>query len=152
MREAVEKLEGRVGKLDEGIGGVREEVAALKSQAGSQPASEGEKPAAAATPASIDAAVSEAAGLFKAGKYSEAQAALKKIEAGNPSDARVYYLAALANGMVTSDWRGETQRLAQKAADLEKAGTPARASIDTALEGLLPQLKTWVEFYRKRAQ
>jgi archaellum component FlaC len=164
--EKLDKLDERVGRLDEGLKTVQAEVSDLKDKVKkvvddvAKAGAAGPKPAVAAaeggeaTPAaaSPDAAISQGADLFKAGKYQEAATAFKKLQESNPKDARVYYYGALANGLTTNNWLGETERLVLKGVELEKAGTPATATIDSSFAGINPQLKPWLNNYRQRAR
>ena len=164
LPEKLGKLDERFGGIDEALKAVRGDVSGLKEEVkkvGDGVAkAESPKPAPAvaavetrpAATGPIDAAVSRGAEFFKAGKYQEAAAAFKKIEASNPKDARVYYFAALSTGLTTNVWNGETEKLVLKGVELEKAGTPAAIAIDTALTGVPPQLKTWLDAYRARAR
>ena len=123
------------------------------------PAPAESEPTPTATPVVTPVALAEpakpsefdsAAGLFQSGKYKDAQAIFAKLAAENPTDARVFYYAALANGSANNVWNGETETLVNKGIELEKAGTPKVAEIDAAFADLLPQLKTWLGAYRKR--
>ena len=45
------------------------------------------------------------------GSILEAKEAFARLQAANPDDARVWYFSALANGLATRDWKGESERL-----------------------------------------
>jgi hypothetical protein len=91
--------------------------------------------------------------LFQAGRYQEAYKTFKDLLEARPEDARVWYLAALAHGLATGEWRGETERLVEQGVAREKAGTPQKPLIDSALDGLTRETgKEWLEFYRRRAR
>jgi TolA-binding protein len=89
---------------------------------------------------------------FKQNQFQPANDELAKLRDQYPSDARVWYLSALANGFATGTWTGETTQLVTKAVELEKAGTPGREAIDAALTGLNPSATQWVNFYRQQAR
>lgn len=154
LKDQVAKLDERFGSVDDGLKSVKEEVAALKDDL--RKAAAPSQPAADSKPAATDdatAALSGGAELFKAGKYKEADEVFKKLAAGNPKDARVYYYAALTRGLTTNEWQGkETLATAAKGAELEKAGSPKAPEIDAAFADLRPDLKGWVNFFRKRAK
>jgi cell division protein FtsB len=90
--------------------------------------------------------------LFKQGKWAEAKDVFARLEASNPDDARVWYFAAVANGLATHDWKGESERLVAEGMAREKAGKPDKAKIDAAFSGLTTATgKDWLSFYRARA-
>lgn len=90
---------------------------------------------------------------FKAGRYAEALGAFRVMCLDHPDDAPVWYLGALASGLSTKQWRGETEALVNKGVEREKAGTPPSAEIDAALSGLTKETgKDWLTFYRERAK
>jgi hypothetical protein len=91
-------------------------------------------------------------GQFKQNQFQPARDALAKLRDQYPTDARVWYLSALATGFATGTWTGETTQLVTKAVELEKAGTPERAAIDAALDGLNASATQWVGFYRQQAK
>ncbi len=112
-------------------------------------------PAASESTASTEAPKSpadltEGINLFKAGKYKEAGEAFKKVEAESPNDARIYYYEAFVNGLTTSNWQGETLKIAAKAASLEKTGATKAADIDAAFTDLPANLKPWLAYFRKQ--
>ncbi len=151
LSDKVGKLDERLGGIDGGIKTVNEKVAALSEEV--------KKAAASPTVAAIKpeddqtaTALAEGAGLFKAGKYKEANDVFKKLEAADAKDARVYYYAALANGLTTKDWQNETVKIAAKGAELEKAGTTKPADVDAAFADLPANLKPWLTFFRKAAK
>ena len=70
----------------------------------------------------------------------------------HPDDARVWYYSALANGLATKQWKGETEELVNKGVDCEKSGNPAAAEIDAAFSNLTKANgQDWLAYYRKRA-
>ena len=69
-----------------------------------------------------------------------------------PDDARVWYFTALANGLATKQWTGETEELVARGVEREKAGTPPAADIDAAFSDLTrANGKDWLAYYRRRA-
>lgn len=85
-------------------------------------------------------------------KHREAAEVFRLLVSGNPQDARVYYFAALANGVTTNNWGGETVRYVATGVELEKAGKPERAEIDAAFVGIPIQFTNWLNSYRQRAR
>jgi TolA-binding protein len=155
LPEKVGKLDERLGGLDEGLKAVRGEVADLKGEvakAAARPSAEVAGGGGGTSAAADDAALTQGADLFKAGRYKEAGETFRKLAAGEPKDARVYYYAALANGAATNDWTGETARLVARGVALEKAGTPKASEIDTAFAGVPARMKDWLDYYRKSAR
>jgi hypothetical protein len=139
--ESIATLSQKVGDLDKRFGevdkvfqtiqdgfallrGEVEKVAKLVSESATQPKPE-RVPAAGPT-------LAQGIELFKAGRYGEAREVFRTLQAMNPEDARVWYYAALANGQMTKNWRGETEELVKKGVEREKAGTPETASLDAA--------------------
>jgi TolA-binding protein len=145
-------LDERVAAIDKSIGGLREDIDALKPEAKkpAEPAPataapEAAKPAAAlATAETLDPTVS----LFKSAKYKEANDAFRKLTDSFPKDARVWYFAAVSNGLATNQWNdGETVRLVKKGAELEKADSPDSATIDSSLQILTKASgKDWLDY------
>lgn len=167
--DTVSKGEGltiapRVDAIDKRIGELAVEVEAAKAAA-NRPASArpaaGPNPAQASNPNPAPAedvnvegrAMEQAADLFKQAKYAEAKAAFTKLQATHPDDARVWYYSALANGLATGNWKGETERLVNQGVAREKAGSPEPARIDAVFNGLTAANgKAWLDFYRAQAR
>ena len=158
LSDKVSKLDERLGGIDGNIKTVNDKVAALSEEV--KKAAEAPKPAPTATATEpvkpeVDQtakSMTEGTDLFKAGKYKEAGEVFKKLEAADVKDARVYYYAALSNGLSTNDWKNETLKTAAKGAELEKAGVTKPAEIDTAFADLPATLKPWLTFFRKAAK
>lgn len=90
--------------------------------------------------------------LFKEGKWAEAKDAFTRLQAIMGDDARVWYFSALANGLATRDWKGESDRLAAEGMARERAGKPEKAKIDAAFADLTTATgKDWLAYYRSRA-
>lgn len=147
----IEDLAGRLAEADKAVATLKDEIASIKAATTARPAATAATDTAgAAKPAETMAAMTSAVDLFKGGKYAEALDAFKKLPA---DDARVLYYSALANGLTTKEWKGETERLALQAVDREKAGSPKAAEIDAAFAGLTDlQGKAWLNYYRQRAR
>jgi TolA-binding protein len=166
--EALASLPKKVGDLDQRLDAIKKTLATVRAdldtvkgevqKVRSEPRKAADAtPATPATPTATDektadAAVEQAAGLFKAGKYKEASDTFQKLTESNPDDARVWYFAALSRGSATQDWTGETIRMVEKGMALEKAGTPTAAKIDAAFADLNPRIKPWLDAYRKMAK
>jgi TolA-binding protein len=146
----VSDIDQRLDALDKTLATLRGDVDTLRSDV-KKAAEAAPAPAVASAP-DADAAVDQAAGLFKAGKYKEASDAFQKLTESSPGDARVWYFAALSRGSATGQWTGETTRLAEKGVDLEKSGTPPTAKIDAVFADLNPNFKTWFDYYRNLAK
>jgi hypothetical protein len=62
----------------------------------------------------------------------------------------VWYYSALANGIVTHVWDGETKRLFEKGVERERAGTPSPERISATFEKLRPaKAKEQLSHYRE---
>jgi TolA-binding protein len=172
--EKVSALDKRLGTIDQSlqraVGALRDDVDALKSdlkhvgeKADTAAKLAAEKPAPAATAApparsaptitppaeAKDNSLADVADPFKAGKYKDALDAFRAVENKDPKDARLWYYAAMSNGMATSDWKGETERLLKKGIERESAATPKAAEIDAEFANLPARLKTWFDYWRK---
>ena len=90
--------------------------------------------------------------LLEDRKYKEASDLFRKLTDEFPKDARVWYYAALSNGLATNQWRGETERLVNQGVECEKAGSPEAPEIDAVMTDLAPSSKRWLDFYRQRAR
>ncbi len=105
---------------------------------------------ATASPTS-DADFAKALDLFKKGQYGAAKDGFVALGTSNPSDARAWYYAAIANGYATAKWDGDTMKFVTKGADIEKAGT-ANPKLDTALADLDANAKKWLDSVRPAAK
>jgi len=156
--------EGRkVTALMADVEGVRTQVSGLRSEIpmkgigeasakSSKPAAPaGEPPREITPPArpSLQAGVD----LFHQKKYHQAEDLFLSLTRSEPEDARNWYYAALAQGLATRDWKGETEKLVTEGVEREKAGKPAKAEIDSTFADLTPETgKDWLAFYRGRAR
>jgi hypothetical protein len=173
----VEALEARLGslppKLDEenrkvttlmaDVAGMRDQVTSLRTElstkalgkpgsAATEKATQSSEPPREFTPP-LSGSLGSSMELFQQKKYKEASESFERLTAERPDDARVWYYAALARGLATRDWKGQTETLVTEGVKREKAGAPARAEIDAAFSDLTPESgKDWLAFYRRRAQ
>jgi uncharacterized protein YoxC len=158
LPDKLTKLDQRIGGLDGALKTVGDKVAGLSDavkKAGADAAAAKDAAAKAASPPAADpgaAVLAEGSSLFKASNYTQAVDAFKKAVDAGSKDARIYYYAALSHGMSTNDWAGETDTLARRGSELEKAGTPKAADIDSAFNALPANLKKWLDFYRGAAR
>jgi hypothetical protein len=91
--------------------------------------------------------------LFRQKHYDQASDIFGGLTKTRPEDARVWYFAALARGLATRDWKGETERLVTQGVEREKAGKPAKAEIDSTFADLTTASgKDWLAFYRRSAR
>ena len=89
---------------------------------------------------------------FKRGDYVSALKTFRASTREHPDDARVWYFTALAHGLATGQWTGETEDLVNKGVEREKAGTPSPAEIDSEFSVLTKANgRDWLSFFRKRA-
>ena len=154
--EAVSKGDGlasspKVDAIEKQVGEISQSIEAIKAELAARPASA--TPAAPAPAVAADAqAMDLAVDLFKKGKFAEAKDAFTKLQAVLPDDARVWYFSALANGLATRDWRGESERLVATGMAKEKAGSPDKSKIDAAFGDLTTTTgKDWLAYYRGKA-
>ena len=98
-----------------------------------------------------EAALRQGMERFRRGEYAEARDVFRKLTEDHPEDARAWYFEALANGLASGSWGGETARLVREGLAREQAGTPSTAAIDGALAGLGEvQGRDWLRAYRSR--
>ena len=101
--------------------------------------------------ANTDVEFDKAVDAFKKSQFGPAKDLFTKLTEGNPTDARVWYYAALSNGFATNAWTGgDTEKFVQKAITLEKAGTPDASKIDATFAELPADTKAWLDYYRKQ--
>jgi TolA-binding protein len=105
--------------------------------------------AAPSSPNTPDATMTAAISFFKKGQYIQANHIFDGLQVSKAGDARVWYYSALANGLVTGKWDGETKRFVTSGAERESAGSPPTAEIDAAFSTLtVEQGKDWLAAYR----
>lgn len=163
----VHRLGSRLEELQQQIKMVRDRESAREDRDTDKPAvvvdktpslvkSSDPAPPGAAAPAysssdAPDAALEQAIELFKLGQYKLAANVLSGLRQTRPDDARVWYFSALANGLTTGKWDEQTREYAQRGADRERAGTPARTAIDHSLSGVTrTQGLEWLNAIRNR--
>jgi TolA-binding protein len=150
-----ESLRQRADALEKGLNALRTEVAAvpkqldgslnaLKDAIVSRSASDQVSPA--------DIARDIGAVLFREGKYPAAREVFLTLVQNYPNDARLWYFAALANGLTSGDWTGESEGMVRRGLACEQRGRPKRSDIDAQFSTLTKeQGKDWLEEWRKRA-
>ena len=156
--EAASKGEGfapapKVDAIEKKVGELAESFDALKAGVATRPGPAHTTPPARVEDINVEGqAMEEAVDLFRNGKYAEAKDAFVKLQSVYPDDARVWYFSALANGLATRNWQGESERLVQIGVEKEKAGTPDSAKIDAVFADLTATNgRDWLAFYRKQA-
>ena len=143
----VDAIEKRIGDISQSLESIKTELAA-KLSATATPSTPAPVAAAAVDAQAMDQAVD----LFKKGRFAEAKDAFTKLQTVFPDDARVWYFSALANGLATRDWKGESERLVTTGMAREKAGSPDKSKIDAAFSDLTATTgKDWLAYYRGRA-
>lgn len=144
IRGRVDELDTRVQHADESLSALRKDVSSLHDAL--QPLLERDKMTKAPD-------LGPALDLFGKGRFAQAADAFRTLAAGRPDDARAWYLAAVANGLATRQWNGETETLVKKGVECERAGSPSSAEVDTALAPLTKVTgRDWVAFFREQAK
>jgi hypothetical protein len=150
-----ESLRQRVDALNKGLNALRTDVAAAPKQVDAslnalkdamvpRPAPDQVSPA--------DIARDLGAALFREGKYPAAREVFLALVQKDPNDARLCYFAALANGLTSGDWTGETERMMRQGLACEQRGKPKGSDIDAQFSTLTKeQGKDWLDEWRKRA-
>ena len=163
LPKQVGDLDGRVAAMVKSLAALCADITALQGDAKKtattpQPESTDAPKAESSTPSSENANIivageglEQGVQLFKDRKYKEAGDLFRKLTDEFPKDARVWYYAALSNGLATNQWRGETERLVNQGVEREKAGSPKAPEIDAVMTDLAPASKKWLDFYRQRA-
>ena len=79
------------------------------------------------------------------GKFAEAKRDVTKLHPAPPNDepGRGHF-CALANGLATRNWKGDSEKLVATGMAKEKAGSPDKAKIDAAFQSEGPDI-----FFRK---
>ncbi len=86
-----------------------------------------------------------AAALFRDGKYPAAREVFLTLVQVYPNDARLWYFAALANGVTSGDWAGETESMVRRGLACEQKGMPKRSDIDAQFSTLTKETgKDWL--------
>jgi TolA-binding protein len=150
-----ESLRQRVDALDKGLTALHTEVAAVPKQLDASLNALKDAMVSRSAPDQVspaDIARDLGAVLFREGKYPAARDVFLILVQNNPNDARLWYFAALANGLTSGDWTGESERLVRRGLECEQGGRPKRSDIDAQFSTLTrEQGKDWLEEWRKRA-
>jgi hypothetical protein len=150
-----QSLRQRVDALDKGLGSLRTEVAAVPKQLDASLNALKETMVARPAPdhaSPTDTARDLGAALFREGKYVAAREVFLALVKSDPNDARLWYFAALANGLTSGDWTGESDRMVRRGLACEQRGSPKRADIDAQFATITKeQGKDWLDEWRKRA-
>jgi TolA-binding protein len=150
-----ESLRQRVDALDKGLNALRTDVAAVPKQLNASLNALKDAMVSRSAPDQVsptDLARDLGAALFRDGKYPASREVFRTLVQSYPNDARLWYLAALANGLTSGDWTGETEGLVRRGLACEQRGSPKRSDIDAQFSTLTKeQGKDWLEEWRKRA-
>ncbi len=74
----------------------------------------------------VDNARDLGAALFRAGKYAAVREVFLTLIQSDPNDARLWYFAALSNGLTSGDWAGDSEGLVRRGLACEQGGKPKR--------------------------
>jgi TolA-binding protein len=150
-----ESLRQRVDALDKGLNALRTEVAAVPKQLDASLNALKDAMVSRSAPDQVspaDIARDLGAALFREGKYPAAREVFLTLVQNYPNDARLWYFAALANGLTSGDWTGESEGMVRRGLACEQRGRPKRSDIDAQFSTLTKeQGKDWLEEWRKRA-
>jgi hypothetical protein len=156
--DKVDRFGDRIGEIGKRLESLETEVASLKKGVGTigaePPARSNDGAVASSESNELEGATIEAIELFKKGNYKDSLDRLRKLTSADSTDARVWYCAALASGLVSRNWNGgDAVSFVTKGIEREKAGTPTPDKIDAAFSGLTTQTgKDWLNYYRKSAR
>jgi TolA-binding protein len=147
-------LRQRVDALDKGLNALRTEVAAVPKQLDASLKTLKDAIVSSSAPAQVspaDIARDLGAALFRGGKYAAAREVFLTVIQSYPDDARLWYFAALANGLTSGEWTGESERMVRRGIEFEQGGRPKRPDIDAQFSTLTKeQGKDWLAEWRKR--
>jgi hypothetical protein len=150
-----ESLRQRVDALDKGVNAIRTEVAAVPKQLDASLNALKDAMVSRSAPDQVspaDITRDLGAALFREGKYPAAREVFLTLVQKYPNDARLWYFAALANGLTSGDWTGESEGMVRRGLACEQSGRPKRSDIDAQFSTLTKeQGKDWLEEWRKRA-
>jgi TolA-binding protein len=147
------------------IDGVRKQVSSLQTDLGTrglkveQPSVKNDERVAETShemPREIEAprsgSLKPGVDLFRQKQYDQASEYFSGLTKAYPNDARVWYFAALARGLATREWTGQTEKLVSQGVEREKAGKPEKTEIDSAFSDLKTETgKDWLNYYRRTA-
>jgi hypothetical protein len=144
-----ESLRQRVDALDKGLNALRSEVAAVPKQIDASLNALKDAMVSRSAPDQVspaDVARDLCALLFRDAKYAAAREFFLTLVQYHPNDARLWYYAALANGLTSGDWTGESERMVRRGLACEQEGRPKRSDIDAQFSTLTrEQGKDWLE-------
>ena len=150
-----ESLRQRVDALDKSLNALRTEVAAVPKQLDASLNALKDAMVSRSAPDQVspaDIARDLGAALFREGKYPATREVFLTLVQNYPNDARLWYFAALANGLTSGDWTGESERMVRRGLACEQRGTPKRSDIDAQFSTLTKeQGRDWLSEWRKRA-
>jgi hypothetical protein len=150
-----ESLRQRVDALDKGLNALRTEVTAVPKQIDASLNALKNAMVSRPAPAQLNPADfgrDLGATLFLAGKYPAAREVFSTVAQSYPNDARLWYFAALATGLTSGDWTGDSVALVRRGLACEQRGSPKRSDIDAQFSALTKeQGKDWLDEWRKRA-
>jgi TolA-binding protein len=151
-----ESLRQRVDALDKALKALHTEVAGVPKQLDASLNALKDAMRSRSAPAPDQASPSDAArdlgaALFREGKYPAAREVFLTLVQNYPNDARLWYFAALANGLTSGDWTGESQNMVRRGLACEQRGSPKRSDIDAQFSMLTKeQGKDWLSEWRRR--
>ena len=108
-----ESLRQRVDALDKGLNALRTEVAAVPKQLEASLNVLKDAKVSRHWPDQVSRPISpgtSAPALFREGKYPASAPVFLTLVQNYPNDARLWYFVALANGLTSGDWTGESER------------------------------------------
>jgi TolA-binding protein len=150
-----ESLRQRVDALDKGLNALRTEVAAVPKQLDASLNALKDAMVSRSAPAQVspaDIARDLGAALFRDRKYPAARDVFLTLVQVYPNDARLWYFAALANGLSSDNWAGDTESMVRRGLACEQKGMPKRSDIDAQFSTLTKETgKDWLGEWRKRA-
>ena len=150
-----QSLRQRVDALDKGLNALRTEVAAVPKQLDASLKTLKDAIVSSSAPAQVspaDIARDLGASLFREGKYPAAREVFLNLVQNYPNDARLWYFAALANGVTSGAWTGETEVMVRRGLACEQRGRPKRSDIDAQFSTLTKETgKDWLAEWRKSA-
>jgi TolA-binding protein len=156
LRQRVDALDkGLNAALDKGLNALRTEVAAVPKQLDASLNALKDAMVPRSAPAQLspaDIARGLGAALFREGKYPAAREVFLILVQNNPNDARLWYFAALANGLTSGNWAGDSEGMVRRGLACEQRGMPKHSDIDAEFSTLTKeQGKDWLEQWRNTA-
>lgn len=156
MPAAFEALRRRLDAVDKTLNALQADVAAVPKQLdASLMALKGameSRPPAPEPVSPADLGRDLGAALFRQGKYPAAREVFLTVGQNYPNDARLWYYAALASGLTSGDWTGESVVLVRRGIACEQKGSPKGPEIDAQFAALTKeQGKEWLDEWRKGA-